>query len=251
MAVTPAISASQATRLGCGRDVDDVWGTIDRPPDAHEQSCPYCTQARAELAVLAAATNDLRASDQQDQKLRVPNHILTNVLAIVRTEVRRGRPIPLQRRVPAVTGADAPTHSQNPPASKDGNDTAAAKTRLDAAVDLPDLTVSELVIATVVREICDWNPAVEIRRVRIDATPAPTTCTRDSPSRWADRGGVPQPGAVEPADVSMDLQATVSRTAAIPTLITGLRTAIREAVATRIGVSVSRIDVEVQDLFDA
>lgn len=240
MAVTPATPSIQATRLGCGRDVDDVWGTIDRPPNEHEQSCSYCTQARAELAALSEATHDLTAADQQDSNLRVPDQMLANVLAIVRTEVRRGRTIALQHRIPAAAATAGPgSGPDSGPKPGDGT----------GLVAVPELTVSELVIATVVRETCDRNPDVEVRRVSIDASPARTTLTGHNRATGQETG--PQPGEVEPADVSMDLQATVSRTAAIPALLTGLRTAIQAAVAAQIGVTVSRINVEVQDLLDA
>lgn len=235
MAVTPAISSSQTTRLGCGRDVDQVWDTIDQPANQHERTCPYCTQARSELATLAAATNELRTVDQQDQNLRVPDQMLSNVLAIVRTEVRRGRTIPLQRRVSAV------------PASPDHLTGAG----LGPVGQVPDLTVSELVIATVVRQICDRNPQVEARRVRIATSPAPSTAPQWPPSSASASAETRNPGGVEPTAVSIDLQVTVSHTATIPALIAGVRTAIQQAVNAQIGISVSQINVEVQDLHDA
>ena len=49
----------------------------------------------------------------------------------------------------------------------------------------------------------------------------------------------------------MDLQATVSRAAVIPALATGLRAALQAAVAAQIGVTVSRIDIDIEDLIDA
>lgn len=210
------MAVTQATRLGCGRDVDDVWDHIDQPPDGHEQACPYCTKARADLAELSVATRQLAAADREDSALRVPDGMLSDVLTIVRTEVRRGRTIPLERRVPA---------------RGDGSEG-----------DLgADLTVSEQLIATVVREVCDLNPDVEVRRVSIDAT---------APSAPAvPRAGGHQ-GGIEPADLSIDLQATVRPNVAIPGLFDDLRRAIQSAVVTRIGVTVSRIDIDVVDLID-
>ncbi len=246
MAIAPATPASQATRLGCGRDVDDVWDTIDRPPNTHERACVYCTQARTELAALAEAARDLSAADRQDPNLRVPDQMLANVLAIVRTEVRRGRTIPLQRRVPPAAPTADPGHNPGPDPVSGG------KPGPDAGLsDVPGLTVSELVIATVVRETCDRNPNVEVRRVSIDSTPAQPTRTGTPHNVTAGDETGPRAGEVEPVDVSMDLQATVSHTAAIPALLTGLRTAIQAAVAAQIGVTVSRINVDVQDLLDA
>ncbi len=196
------MAVTQATRLGCGRDVDEVWANVDQPPTLHEQTCPACAKARADLTELSTATHGLVDADREDPALRVPERMLTDLLAIVRTEVRRGRMIPLLRS----------TNSG------------------------PDLAVSEQVIATVVRETCDLDPQVEVRRVDIDTT------TQERPT-GAD--------VLEPGDVSMGLQVTVSRSAAIPRLLEGLREAIREAVTGEVGITVSRIDIDVQDVHDA
>lgn len=206
---------TQATRLGCGRDVDDVWEHIDRPPDEHEQGCPYCTEARADLAELSVATRQLADADRDDSALRVPDGMLSDVLAIARTQVRRGRTIPLLRNMPP--GLD----SASDPAS--------------------DLTVSEQLIATVVREVCDLNPDVEVRRVSIDTAAPPAPALPPTHGR---------PAEVETADLSIDLQATVRHHVAIPGLLDDLRRTIRSAVVTRIGVTVSRIDIDVVDLID-
>ncbi|MEO8829118.1 hypothetical protein [Lapillicoccus sp.] len=208
------MAVTQATRLGCGRDVDDVWVRIDQPPNEHEQSCPFCTQARADLVELSTATQEMTAADRQDPALRVPAQRLSDILTIVRTEVRRGRTIPLQRRADVEKGWVA------------------------------DLAVSEQVVATVVRETCDRNPDVEVRRVSIDAA-APVPHDPDHPHTGS--GST----ALEPAEVVMDLQVTVSNTSQIPDLLDTLRADLTAAVAAQIGVSVSRINVHVQDLHDA
>jgi hypothetical protein len=209
------MAVSQATRLGCGRDVDDVWEHIDRPPDAHELGCPYCTTARTDLAELSTATRQLAAADREDSTLRVPDGMLSDVLAIVRTQVRRGRTLPLLRPSPAPGDGSAP-------------------------VPAPDLTVSEQLVATVVREVGDLDPDVEVRRVTIDVTPYAAGARSTG-------GG---PGAAEPADLGIELQVTVLPGVAIPGLLDSLRRAIRSAVVTRIGTTVSRIDIDVVDLTD-
>lgn len=193
------MAVAQATRIGCGRHINDVWDHIDRAPDEHEQGCPYCTQARADLTELSSATRELAAADREDSTLQVPDGMLSDVLAIVRTQVRRGRTLPLQRYV-------------------------------------SDLTISEQVIVMVVREVCDRNPDLEVRRVSIDATPVPTP-VQDGP-------------AVEPADLRIDLHATVRPHVAIPGLLRDLRSAVQSAVTAQIGVTVSRIDIDVVDLID-
>lgn len=251
MAVTPATWPAQTTRLGCGRDVDEVWQTIDQPPNEHERRCPSCKRARVELAELAAATHDLSTADQQDDNLRIPDQMLSTVLAIVRTEVRRGRTIPLQRRAAAPTLPSTATDPTAPSTRAAGAQNAPADAGTVAEGDERDVTVSELVIATVVRETCDRNPDVEVRRVSIDATPADDVPTGSFPGQGTGPTTGPTPAGMQPADVSIDLQAAVSRAAAIPALISGLRAAIRVAVAAQIGITVSRINVDVQDLIDA
>lgn len=208
------MAVTETTRLGCGRDVDDVWDGIDQPPNEHEQSCPYCTRARADLAELSSATQEMTAADRQDPALRVPAQRLSDILTIVRTEVRRGRTIPLQRRPDVEKGWVA------------------------------DLAVSEQVVATVVRETCDRNPDVEVRRVSIDAASS-VPHDPDHPHTGSDMV------ALEPAEVVLDLQLTVSNTSRIPDLLDTLRADLTAAVAAQIGVSVSHINVLVQDLHDA
>lgn len=191
------MAVTETTRLGCGRDVEEVWANVDRPPTPHEQACADCTRARAELAELSAATAELRDADREDPTLRVPEGVLSGILGIVSAEVRRGRMVPLVR-----------TLDPEPP-----------------------LAVSEQVIATVVRETGDRNPEVEVRRVSVAASPVEA----ESP---------------EPADVTLRLQVSVTRAATIPRLIESLRGTIRDEVTSRVGVTVSRIDVMVEDVHD-
>lgn len=251
MAVTPATSPARTTRLGCGRDVDEVWQTVDQPPNEHERRCPSCKRARVELAELAAATHDLSAADQQDDNLRISDQMLSTVLAIVRTEVRRGRTIPLQRRVAASSLPSPATDPTSPATRADGAQAAPADASTVAEGDERDVTVSELVIATVVRETCDRNPDVEVRRVSIEATPAGDVPSHSFTGQATGPTTGPTAAGMEPANVRIDLQAAVSRAAEIPALISGLRAAIQVAVSAQIGITVSRINVDVQDLIDA
>ncbi len=128
--------ANSTTRLGCGRDIDEVWAHADAPPDAHEIGCPDCQAARTSLADLNAATRDLRSRDQEDPELRLSADLVSKITSIARAEVRRGRRIPL-RRGPAGT-------------------------------EEADLTVSEQAVATVIRQICDELPDIEARRCSVE-----------------------------------------------------------------------------------
>lgn len=123
-------------RLGCGRTVAQVWERIDLPPDAHEAGCPDCTDARRSLRKLAAASQELRTTDQQDGRLQAPDAVLGRVLDVARAEVRRGRTLPLRQPEPETE---------------------------------PTLTVSEQTVASLVRRVADGDPSVEARRCTVVA----------------------------------------------------------------------------------
>jgi uncharacterized alkaline shock family protein YloU len=116
-----------APELGCGRSIDDVWARIDSPPDAHEQQCSDCQAARASLAKLRLATDDLRAHPPQTPSLGVKDA----VMAVARAEVRRGRRLPV---------------------------------RTD---EVGALQLSEQIVASVVREAADSVPGVHARRCSV------------------------------------------------------------------------------------
>ncbi len=121
-------------RLGCGRDVDDVWANINDEPDEHEATCPDCQAARADLAGLASATTAMVETDRDDTRLVGRPGALAAIVAIARTEVRRGRTLPL----------------------------------LTASPDAPgQLTISEQAVASIIREASDSLDHVEGRRCRV------------------------------------------------------------------------------------
>jgi uncharacterized alkaline shock family protein YloU len=77
------VSPMPADRLPCGKPVDDLLTqVVDRtpPPDpAHQQSCPHCRAALAELEDLWAPVRDLAAED-----VRAPAGLLQAVMAQIR-----------------------------------------------------------------------------------------------------------------------------------------------------------------------
>ena len=128
--------ANSTTRLGCGREIDEVWANADAPPNAHELECPDCQAARASLTELNTATHELRSRDQDDPNLRLSADLVSKITSIARAEVRRGRRIPLR---------PSPADAQE-----------------------ADLTVSEQAIATVIRHTCDQQPDIEARRCSVE-----------------------------------------------------------------------------------
>lgn len=148
MAVTT--SASDTTKLGCGRDVDDVWDNIDHPPSLHEAGCPDCQAARADLAALNTATQQMVMTDAADPTLRVDPDVLDNIVAIARSEVRRGNKIPLRRPVSGQLAGE--------------------------------LTISEQTIATLVRRVSDQIPEIEARRCHVRPAPIDARSLEADPS---------------------------------------------------------------------
>lgn len=130
MAVEP-----ESERLGCGRLLDEVWDTIDDPPDAHQRTCEDCQNARASLAELAEVTERTRRLGESEPSQQPSAGVKTAIMAVARAEVRRGRRLPLEQ---------------------------------PAADDLvTELTVSDLAIARVARRTADTTRDVRARRIRV------------------------------------------------------------------------------------
>ncbi|MGZ4662703.1 MAG: Asp23/Gls24 family envelope stress response protein [Arthrobacter sp.] len=83
-------------RLGCGRNIDRIWATIDRPPTAHEEHCEQCQTARTRLQGLSEATRSLRESDLHNPALKPRPGIEHAIMDAARAEVRRGSRILLR-----------------------------------------------------------------------------------------------------------------------------------------------------------
>jgi uncharacterized alkaline shock family protein YloU len=83
-------------RLGCGRSIDCIWATIDRPPTAHEEVCELCRTARTRLQRLREATRLLRESDLHNPVLKPRPAINKAIMAVARADVRGGRRILLR-----------------------------------------------------------------------------------------------------------------------------------------------------------
>ncbi|HEY1156391.1 MAG TPA: Asp23/Gls24 family envelope stress response protein [Arthrobacter sp.] len=83
-------------RLGCGRDLDDLWASIDKEPTAHELTCEDCRAARAALHHLAAVTESMRERDRNDPDLQPSARVREAIMMVARAEIRRGRRAPLK-----------------------------------------------------------------------------------------------------------------------------------------------------------
>lgn len=140
-----------STQLGCGRSIDLIWDHLDQEPDAHEATCPFCRAARTDLADLADATHRLRHDDSHDPHLQAGAEVVDRILTIARSEVRRGRRLPLLK----------PTADQT-----------------------TSLTISEQAVTTVIRRVGDATGNVQIRRctVRLNNDDTMTGSLSVSPS---------------------------------------------------------------------
>lgn len=135
------MALTSSSRLGCGRDVDELWANIGHEPDEHEATCPDCQSARQDLSGLSSATAAMTEADDIDHRLVPRPGALAAIMAIVRAEVRRGATLPLI--------ATSPDHPG-------------------------ELTISEQAVATIVREACDRFADVEGRRCRVSVADEPT-----------------------------------------------------------------------------
>ena len=83
-------------RLGCGRSIDGIWATIDRPPSAHEEQCEQCQTARTRLQRLSKATRLLRESDLHNPTLKPRPGMKNAIMDVARAKARHGRRILLR-----------------------------------------------------------------------------------------------------------------------------------------------------------
>ena len=211
------MAVSSSTRLGCGRDIDDVWATIDRPPSPHEQTCPFCTAARESMRELERATAELRAQDEEDPDLQAGPLVVARILEVARSEARRSRRLPLSKPLPG------------------------------QVVD--GLTVSEQAVAAVVRRTGDRHGGVQVRRCSIDLVDAAVP-----PSGPADHDGTGSQAASPPrvaSDVRVSLRVSVAGDVSIPLLAAELRSAVMEVVGREVGMNVVGVDLVVEDVHDA
>jgi uncharacterized alkaline shock family protein YloU len=123
-------------RLGCGRSIDSIWATIDRPPTAHEEQCEHCQTARTRLERLSEATRALRESDLHDPALKPGPGIKDAIMDVARAEVRRGSRILLR------------------------------------SADNGTTEISEQALSSLVRSAAAAIPGVHSRRCRIEIRPA-------------------------------------------------------------------------------
>lgn len=147
------MAVSSSTRLGCGRDIDEVWAGIDRPATPHEQTCPFCGPARKSMRELGRMTADLRTQDEEDPDLQAGPQVIARILDIARSEARRSRRLPL------------------------------SKPRPGQVVD--ELTVSEQAVAAVVRRTGDRYGGVQVRRCSIELVDAAVPEDATAPAEGA------------------------------------------------------------------
>ncbi len=217
-----AAATSDVPRLGCGRSVDEVWDGLHREPDEHERDCEHCTRAREQLQRLMGVADQAREEEASEASERPRPGLTAQIMDLARTEIRRGRLLPLERTDPGVTVSGEPTGSIGSAGSFEGG-----------------LAISDIAVMAVVRRAADTVPGVRARRCQITSNGAADETT----------GG----GAVDTATVtlSVELQVAVALGTSIPALTERLRTVITDAVDEHVGVGVDRIDITVGDLYDA
>ena len=211
-------------RLSCGRSIDDVWSHLDGPPDEHERSCPYCTEARARLLRLSDATTELRSAEVDDPALQPDPGFTASVMGLVRAEVRRGQAIPLDPE------------------------------------DDPGLTISEQAVVSLVWEAADTVSGVRARRCRVRLVPEDDPEDTDGLAAQSATGGPVVHDQVvdgEPAGgrpprggtlVDVDLALAVAAGTSITVATSTLRSRVTERVGSAAGLRVRRVDLKVEDV---
>jgi hypothetical protein len=218
------MAVSSSTRLGCGRDIDEVWAGVDRPATPHEQTCPFCSAARESMRELGRVTAELRTQDEEDPDLQAGPQVIARILDIARSEARRSRRLPL------------------------------SKPRPGQVVD--ELTVSEQAVAAVVRRTGDRYGGVQVRRCSIELVDAtvpdgPVPQDADGAGSGVEDGtGRPPPGAGAASDVRVSLRVSVAADVSIPLLSAELRSAVMAVVDREVGMNVVGVDLVVEDVHD-
>lgn len=225
------MEVTSSTRLGCGRDIDAVWENINHPPTAHEITCPDCRAARLDLMKLRGAAATLHADDDADPELQASPEVIARVLDIARSEVRRGRRLPLRKPL---------------------------------AGELTDeLTVSEQAVAAVIRRTGDLFTGIQVRRCTVEliaASPESEEPERALVVETADVSVdsptsdvvVTEANASErqPSDVRVALRVSVDGRSPIIGLVDRLRESIIEVVEREVGLTVVAVNVAVEDVHD-
>lgn len=222
------MAVNSSTRLGCGRDIDDVWDNIHHAPDAHEATCPDCSAARDSLSDLVDATSRMHSEDDADAQLQASPQVLTRILDVARSEVRRGRRLPLSKPRPGEISTD--------------------------------LSVSEQAIVSVVRRACDRDPLVHLRRCRVELVTAPGDTVLDvtvmddaaivrTDTTVDDTGlDIVLLDELEPSDVRLFLRVSVDVTASIPQATRDLRRDLEQVMTSEVGMNVVDIEIIVEDV---
>jgi hypothetical protein len=203
------------TRLACGRWMDEVWQNLGQSPTSHERSCEHCRAARSSLAPLREATSQLTRSEVDDPSLRTPVSVISNVLDLARTEIRRGRRLPLV---------------------VDRHDD-----------DDPVLTITEQAVVSVIWRVGDATDEVQARRCRIDLRPSDDEPAAPGPEAAALTA---TSGRGAPSVVVVTVEVSVAVGSAIGPTLERLRRAIRAAITAEVGLVVAAVDVVVEDLHE-
>ena len=218
-------------QLGCGRDLDAVWAGIHRPPDAHEADCPDCQAARASLAELAIATSELTAVDEAE--LTPTPALVDRILDVARSEIRRGRRLPLVR--PSIANPLISDQLLGDPLPGDPDDLGHGG---PAQGDRGELSVAEQAVGALVRQTGDQLPGVQVRRCSV------------RPATVDDPVGLVGSDPDEPAEVLIEVRVSVDGLSPIIELIEKLRRRVIATVQREAGLVVDRVDVIVEDIDD-
>ena len=199
-------------RLGCGRSIDRVWATIDRPPTAHEEECEQCQTARTQLQGLSEATRSLRDSDLHNPALRPRPGIKNAIMGVARAEVRRGSRILLRSSDNGIT------------------------------------EISEQALSTLIRFAAAAVPGVHSRRCRIEIRSA--AASPDSEDHEDYPSGTTADVTDTGPRLIVNLRVAAAPGIVIPLVAEALRHEIRTAIPAGVGIGAGTVNITVEDLYD-
>lgn len=205
---------SDRPRLGCGRDLDELWASIDNAPTEHEQSCEDCRSARSALHHLASVTESLRDRDRQDPDLQPGSRVREAIMLVARAEIRRGRRAPLN-------------------------------TTPFGAID-----ISEQALTSLIRFAASTLPGVRARRCTISTA---STASNDDSTASSSAGRTRTGMGADPVDVNdirITLRVALASTVKIPPTMVLVRERVGTIVQAQTSITMKQINIVVEDLYD-
>jgi hypothetical protein len=220
-------------RLPCGASLAQLWDTGAAAPG--HADCPHCAAALADLSALDRAVREAALSERSAGESGPVDGLAARVMAVVRTELRPGRAVPLglppvPRAEAAEDAGDAHDTADAEPAAE-----AAEADEADGADGLAADWITESAVARVLRAAAATVPTVVAGSCRV----LPVEIPPEGLGHRLPRG----PLRVR-VEIAVGAHRPLHRTAE------AVRSAVAASARDALGLAVREIDVAVVDLLD-